>query len=195
MPELLTVFEVIAVLTGIICVALQTKEIIWAWPFGIVSVSISVFIFYQSQLYSDVILHLVYIFLNIYGWHYWFQKRKSPSEDAPIQYLNNFKFLIWSIGILVGTSIWGYGMNKWTGADLAYLDAFTTVGSLAAQLLLARKVLQNWIIWIIVDIVAVNVYIYKEIYFIAFLFFIYLLLAVYGYFDWKKEFKSESRIS
>ena len=182
-PQLL---ELLAAITGIICVFLQTRENIWAWPFGIVSVSILVYVFQQNALYSDMILHVIYIALNGYGWWYW-SSHQATSNKTPIRILTRSQMLGWTGVVLVGSVIWGYGMNSWTTADLAYADAFTTVGSLTAQFLLAKKVLQNWVIWIIVDVVAVNVYLYKELYFTAGMFVVFLLLCMKGYRDWRKS--------
>jgi nicotinamide mononucleotide transporter len=183
------VLQLLATVTGILCVYLQTREKILAWPFGIVSVSISVYIFLQSGLYSDVILHVVYIGLNVYGWWVWSTKRRSDNDVAPIVQLTNHQWIIWPIAIFIGAAILGTLMGHYTDASLPYFDAFTTIGSLVAQYLLAKKVFQNWALWIIVDVVAVNVYIYKELYIIAFLFFVYLLLCIKGHFDWKKQYE------
>jgi nicotinamide mononucleotide transporter len=189
MMTYITILEIIATVAGILCVYLQTKEKIIAWPFGILSVSISVFIFFRSALYSDVILHIVYIFLNIYGWWNWAHARKSENEEAPILILAKQGYFIWPFIIICGTGLLGFIMKEYAGADLAYFDAFTTVGSLVAQYLLARKILQNWILWIVVDVVAINVYLYKGLHYFAFLFFIYLLLCIKGYLDWRKHLK------
>lgn len=183
------VLQLIATVTGILCVYLQTREKILAWPFGIISVTISVYIFLQSGLYSDVILHLVYVVLNIYGWWHWHAARQSEALPAPINILSKNGRYVWSIVILIGTIALGTVMRHYTDASVPYFDAFTTVGSLVAQYLLAKKVLQNWSLWILVDVVAVNVYIYKELYIIAFLFFVYLVLCVKGHLDWKRQFK------
>jgi len=160
-------FEFIAMLAGISCVYLQTKEKIEAWFFGI--------------------LHIILLILNIYGWWYWSQKKKSDSSKAPILFFKSKDWLIWSAVIIISTPIWGYLMNTFFDASLAYLDAFTTVGSLVAQYLLAKKYLENWLIWIIVDVVAIGVYTYKELYFVAFLFLVYLVLCILGWKDWKKN--------
>lgn len=187
------ILQLAATVSGILCVYLQTREKILAWPFGIVSVTISVYIFADSGLYSDVILHLVYVVLNIYGWWNWHNRRQSESTHAPILLLSRQGWFIWPITIVIGTGILGSLMGYYTDASVPYFDAFTTVGSLVAQYLLAKKVLQNWALWILVDVVAINVYIYKGIYIIAFLFFVYLLLCIKGHFDWKKQYRLQEQ--
>lgn len=184
-------FEFIAMISGIICVYLQTKEKIQAWFFGIISVGILIVIFFNSQLYSDFILHVILLVLNIYGWWHWSQGQHNIQEKAPILLFEKKDWLIWSALIIIITPIWGYLMNSFFNASLAYLDAFTTVGSLVAQYLLAKKYLENWLIWIIVDVVAIGVYTYKGLYFVAFLFFVYLILCIMGWLDWRKQIKQE----
>ena len=189
MTDIPQTLELIAAIAGVICVYLQTRENILAWPFGILSVCILVYVFAINRLYSDMILHFVYIGLNVYGWWYWTKKTGAQSV-APINKLSSKHMMNWILGIAIGTVLWGTVMNSLTDADVVYIDAFTTVGSLCAQYLLAKKVLQNWIIWVVVDVVAVNVYLYKELYFTAIMFFVFLLLCIKGYFDWRRQVKT-----
>ena len=178
--------EIIAAACGLTCVFLQTKEKVIAWPFGIVSVALYVYVFYESFLYSDVLLHAVYIGLNIYGWYHWVNKRSNQDEKAAIGELSKSGWIIWPTVILFGVLGLGYFMGTHLGAQLSYFDAFTTSGSLVAQYLLARKIIQNWLWWIVVDVVASGVYIYKDLYVTAILFFAYLILCIKGYKDWQK---------
>ncbi len=184
------ILEIIATITGILAVVFQAKEKIYAWPFGIISVAIASYIFFNSKLYSDFGLHIIYIFLNIYGWVMWLQK-ESDKQVRATSLLSQKGILLSILITLAGSFILGYVMQNYTDADLPYFDAFTTSGSLVAQFLLAKKYLQNWFLWFVVDIVALPVYLYKGLYYFAFLFFIYLLLCVYGYFSWKKQMNIE----
>jgi len=201
----MTFWEVIATVTGIIAVTLQAKEKIEAWPFAIVSVSILAMIFFDSNLNSDFLLHIIFLILNVYGWYVWSKKGRNKhqkldsnildanisseemSESAPILQLTSREMVIASVVILFGAGLLGYIMGNNTNADLPYFDAFTTSGSLVAQYLIAKKYLQNWIFWIIVDVVAVPVYIYKELYIVAILFTVFLALSIWGYYSWKRE--------
>ena len=185
-----TILEIIATVSGIICVVLQTRENIAAWAFGILSVSISAYIFYHSRLYSDLILHVIYIFLNIYGWYNW-STRRTGTSPSPILNLDTRAILFYGTLTLILAAGIGYFMGTYTDADLPYFDAFTTSGSLVAQFLLAKKYLQNWLLWILVDVVAIPVYVYKELYFFSFLFFIYLLICIYGYINWRNEYRQQ----
>ena len=180
------ILEYVAVALGIICVYLQTKEDIRAWPAGLLSVSLYVLIFFRSFLYSDMVLHFIYIALNAYGWWNW-SKRQSGQPVVKITKMNKSSLLATTTLFLVATLIWGYLFDRFTDAQLVYFDAFTTVGSLIAQYLLVKKIIENWILWIIVDVVAINMYIYKGLYPTAFLFGVYLILCTMGFISWKKK--------
>jgi nicotinamide mononucleotide transporter len=189
--NLYLLLEIVSTISGIICVYLQTQEKILAWPFGILSVFLAVFVFYKEMLYSDLILHGIYIFLNVYGWWFWLKRQKTQefSVEKDIKQIDTASLLAWALLIIVISYFWGNFMAKNFNASFPYFDAFTTVGSLVAQYLLARKVLQNWLIWIVVDIVAIGVYYAKDLYFFSALFFVYLMLCIKGYYDWRKPEK------
>ena len=181
----MSTLEIIAAIPGLLAVWLQAREKILAWPFAIVSVAILAYIFFFQRLYSDFGLHVIYIFLNVYGWIVW--SNKEDTEEVRPTLIMDWKQIGLASGItLIGTAILGYVMNENTDADVPYFDAFTTCGSLVAQYLLARKFLQNWIFWIVVDLVAIPLYIYKGLYVVAALFVVYLGICIYGYWSWKK---------
>lgn len=179
--------EVIATITGIICVFLQTMEKIIAWFFGIISVSLLAIIFLTNNLLSDFILHIIFLILNIYGWWTWSRYREQSSHDYRVLRLGQKQWVVVMAVIILITPLWGYMMLRFFNADFAYVDAFTTVGSLVAQYLLAKKFLENWLLWIVVDIVAITVYMMKGLYVVAFLFLVYLTLCIFGYYNWKSR--------
>ena len=179
------VLEVTAAIAGFICVFLQTRENVWAWPAGILSVALYAYIFRESNLYSDMILNSIFVILNIYGWWNWL-KEGPDKEMVQVTRLTQNGILTWLFVIISGTAIWGYIMNTQTDAAFAYGDAFTTVASLVAQYLLARKVLENWPIWIIANIVSIYIYSQKGLYPTTILFTGYLALSTLGYFTWKR---------
>ncbi len=185
--EFQVIAQIIATISGVACVYLQTKEKIIAWPLGILSVSILALIFYHSSLYSDLLLHIIFIILNFYGWWQWSASGTQRQSSLAIRSLSYTSFILWSIVVLLGA--WGLGhvMLSTFGASMAYYDAFTTSGSLAAQFLLARKIKENWIFWIIVDLVAIVVYIIKGLHIVALLFVVYLVLSIIGYRSWSKS--------
>ena len=181
--------EILAAIFGGVHVYYLTKQKIWCWPIGIVAVVLSAFVFYQSRLYSDMILYSIYVLLNFYGWYAW-SKGQVETDKLSVSWLSKYGLLITLSVITLGTFLWGYFMQKNTDAELVYIDAFTTVSSLTAQFLLTRKKIDNWIIWLVINSVAFGMYIYKGLYFFAALAVIYFILCAMGLRDWKKDLKS-----
>ena len=179
------ILEVTAAIAGFVCVFLQTRENVWAWPAGILSVALYAYIFRESSLYSDMILNSIFVVLNIYGWWNWLQ-RGPDQESIKVTRLTKQEIITWTLVIIFGTLGWGYIMDSQTDASFAYGDAFTTAASLVAQYLLARKVLENWPIWIIANIVSIFIYTQKELYPTTILFMGYFVLAILGYITWKR---------
>ncbi len=188
-----SILEWIAVVSGILCVWLLAYEKIFAWVFGLISVTIYVLIFYQARLYSDTVLSGIYIILNAYGLYAWTHRSESQQQMLVVSHLHYKEIINWVLVILAGTLIWGSIMYFYTNADYAYPDAFTTCASLAAQYLLARKKIENWIIWIVVDVVAISLYLLKGLYPTTLLYVIYLGLCILGYHRWRKEFELYNR--
>ncbi len=156
----MTSIEAVAVFFGLIAVWLNVKQNIWCWPAGLIQVSLYVFIFYHAKLYSDLILHVIYIFLQLYGWYHW-RFGGIKHDRLKVSRLKPLIIFSWMIVAVIGTLVWGYIMLNHTDAALPYPDAFTTVASLIAQFLMTRKNIESWILWVIVDIVAIGVYYYK----------------------------------
>lgn len=184
------ILEWVAAISGIMCVYLLTKENILAWIFGLVSVSLYVYIFWINKLYSDTILHIVYVILNAYGLYVWTRKEEpKKGDDAAvlhITWLSPQHRWLYLLLILGGSLLWGFGMERYTDASYPYPDAFTTVASLVAQYLIARKKIENWLIWIVVDVVAIVIYSYKGIWVTSGLYVVYFVLSAQGYLKWKK---------
>ena len=178
--------ELLAVVSGLIAVYFNTREIVWGWPVGIIGVVLSGILFYQVRLYSDLILHVLYVGLGFYGWYEWLYGGKHQSTLRITTLLPRRWLPLMGLGG-AGTVVIGYLFDRYTEADLAYWDAFTTSFSLVGQYLLAKKKLENWLLWMIVDLVASGIYVYKELYLLALLYFLYLGLAAYGYHHWRKS--------
>ncbi|KAF1080742.1 MAG: hypothetical protein GQF41_3152 [Candidatus Rifleibacterium amylolyticum] len=183
--------EVVAVIAGFLCVYFTIKENIWCWPTGLLQVSLYIFVFYQAKLYSDVILHIVYVAMNIYGWYYWLHGGNLRKE-ARITRLSVTWFSACLVGSAAGTLLLGWFMASRTDAALPYADAFTTVFSLTAQWLLSRKKLENWHFWIAVDVVAIGVYFAKDLYLTGVLYIAFLFMATAGLLRWRSTFKTLS---
>jgi nicotinamide mononucleotide transporter len=188
--EIYTIIEWIAAAAGLINVYLLTRQSIWSWPAGLLSVLLYAFVFFHNHLYSDVVLHAIYVLLNIYGWYTWSRKSDTDSLKLSVSLLTASQIVLLSIIILPGFLIWGYLVGKNTSAVYVYPDAFVLVTSLCAQYLLAVKKLENWILWILVDIVAIIIYFLKGLYVTSGLYAIYLLICIAGYIEWNKSLHS-----
>ncbi len=178
--------EWVAVLAGLLCVWFTIKENIWCWPLGLIQVTLYVWIFYQAKLYSDFVLHIIYIFLQFYGWYSWLYGGMNHTK-LPVSRLSPNGFLLSLLLTSVATALWGAGMEHYTDASLPYWDAFTTMASLMAQWLLTRKKLESWIYWISVDVVAIGVYFYKGLHPTAGLYAVFLILASAGFWKWSRN--------
>ncbi len=185
-----TSVEIIACLSGFICVYLIIKRNIWCWPVGLLQVSLYLMIFYQAKLYSDAILHAIYVVMQFYGWWYWLQGRGRDHEII-IQPTSLSITLVWVMVALLGSYVLGYVMSTYTDASLPYPDAFTTVASLVAQWLLSRRHLINWGFWIAVDVVAISVYWQKALYPTSVLYATFLVMAIIGLWVWLNKYQAQ----
>ncbi|MDG9666547.1 nicotinamide riboside transporter PnuC [Hahella sp. CR1] len=182
--------EIIASLAGFICVFLIIRRNIWCWPIGLVQVALYMIVFYDAKLYSDFILHGIYVVMQFYGWWYWLQGR-GQDDDLVVLPTALPMTLLWVAVAILGSFGLGYVMSTYTDASLPYPDAFTTVASLVAQWLLSRRQLINWGFWIAVDIVAIGVYWQKGLYPTTVLYATFLVMASAGLMVWLRRYQTQ----
>jgi nicotinamide mononucleotide transporter len=149
-------------------------------------VSLYVVIFFHAKLYSDTLLQIVYIFVQFYGWFHW-KRGGGPRGDLPVTRLSARGWAFWLAVALAGAASLGAFMAHQTDASFPYADAAIASLSLVAQWLMARKVLENWHFWIAVDILAIGVYLGKNLYLTTGLYAVFLGLCVYGLLAWKRS--------
>ena len=185
-----SVIEMVASISGFICVLLLIRRSIWNFAFGFVQVTLFVWVFYQAKLYSDTALHVVFMGLQIYGWWNW--KHHQDLQATPIIEKGSAKLMsLWLAISAIGTVSLGYFMDNNTDASFAYADAFTSVTSLLAMWLMTRRQIFNWVLWIVIDIVAIGVYFQKALYPTTILYCVFLVLAVIGLHSWNKSFREQ----
>ena len=177
--------ELTGFITGLLCVYLAAKKIIWNWPLAIISVVTYAFIFYEKHLFADTVLQVYFLAMNFYGWYHW-SKRAPLDNIVPVVRITKRQMLLSLIGVGAVTLFLG-SVLKYTTASYPYLDSFCAACSVVAQLLLARKVLENWLIWVFVNLIYVGIYLFKDLHLTAVMYAIYVPIAVLGYVDWKKE--------
>lgn len=180
----ISILECVGFIFGVAGVWLTIRQNILCFPVGIVNVGIYSFIFFYSKLYSNAVLQLIYITVLIYGWIHW--ESKADGDEFQVTSTNRtLRFILLIIGVIVSVLL-GYLMKTTTDAPLPYWDATTTSMSLIAQWMVARKKIENWLLWIWADVIYVWMYLHQSLYLTAVLYFIFLILAVKGYMEWKK---------
>lgn len=192
----MTPIEAIAVVFGLACVWLCIRQNIWCWPTGLVQVALYLFIFYEVKLYSDMLLHGIYVLMQFYGWYWWLhggQSSGTPNTRLPISRLSARAGIGWPLLVVCASLSLGWLMASQTDAALPYADAFTTVASLVAQWLLARKVLETWLFWIVVDLAAIGIYWHKALYLTSGLYACFLILALLGLLAWRRDYRAQLR--
>ncbi len=178
--------EIAGVITGIISVWLLIRLNVWAWPVGIINVTIYVYIFYGERLYLDMALQVFYIIIQIYGWYNW-ARGKNEEGALRVSRLTFKEAAFWILGSAATVPLLWTLTKTYTDDSLPFLDSVTTTLSLVAQWLLTYKKWENWTLWIIADLIYVPMYIYKNLYLTSFLYFIFLILAIAGWREWKKN--------
>lgn len=188
------VIEMIAVALGLISVYLTVKQNIWCWPTGLAMVTLYILVFFKAKLYSDVGLQFYFIVVQVYGWWYWLRGGKNKTT-AKVKILSWSHRGFWAAVILLGALLNGYVMSNYTDASVPYLDSLTTVGSIVAQWLLGRKLFENWVIWITMDIVDIGIYFYKSLYMTSGLYVVFLILSIMGAREWYKDYKLKKSVA
>ena len=180
--------EIFGFLTGTIGVWLSTKQKIWCWPVGLVNVSLYIYIFFVSKLYADFGLQIFYFGMTLYGWYQWLYGGTGHTK----RHVGRTTFKSWmaylSIGIPANALI-GYLLATYTDAAFPYWDSFVSVWGIIGTYMQARKQIENWLVWIVIDMNCVAIYICKSLLLTSVLYCIFVGLAVYGYIQWKKDLK------
>ncbi len=175
---------------NILYVVLAVRENRWCWVFGFVGVALLLVLYFEARLYSDVLLQLFYLVMSVYGWISW--SEKSEGNGVPIVTKGPVSHLYYLITGIIGTFLLGFIFSHLQAA-VPYIDAFTSAFAVIATFLVARKILENWIYWIVIDTVCVVVYVIRDLPLIALLFAIYTILAVVGFIQWSRKFRHQNQ--
>lgn len=195
--------ELVGTIFNLACVILIARRNIWTWPVGIVGVILFGILFYQINLYADALEQVYYLITGIAGWYMWAQLKNKDKKKVAITTNTLRANLIW-IGVIATISAattWLLtNVHTWlpaffpAPADLPALDATTTIMSFVAQFLMMRRRLENWVLWIIVDVIAIGLYWYKDVPFVALLYVIFLINAIYGFTSWRKAMRQQEDV-
>lgn len=184
------VFEIIGACIGLLYLYLEYKANVWLWPVGIVMSLFYVVIFFHGKFYADATVYLYYIGANVYGLAAWLRSSRSGSDasaSSPIIHTPKKQILPLA---LVSVALWVaifFVLRSFTDSPVPWGDAFTTSLSVVAMWMLAKKQLEQWLLWVVVNAVSLCLYVWKGLYPTAVLFAFYTAVAVLGYFKWKKE--------
>lgn len=191
LSEYSLVIEIIGAVLSLFYLYFSIRKSIWLWPLGLLASSFYIAVYFYSKLYAEMGLQVYYIIVSIYGWYFWMFGNKTNSNQAelPISRLNLKATLIY-LGAFIFLYLGLYLiLSHFTDSNIPGWDSLATALSLVATWMLARKVLENWIIWIIADAMCIAISIYKDLYFTAALFVVYTIMAFAGYLSWKKSIK------
>ncbi len=175
---------------GLLAVYWLIKENILTWPAGIIYCLVTLFVFWNAKLYQDFVLTLFFFIMNIYGWFSW----SNQKDDKHSLAISTTSKTTWSILILIAVlySIsTGLLFKNFTDASLPFADATTTGISFIAMWMTARKKIENWWLWFLVNILSTIIYAIKGIHFYVLLYFVYIFLAILGYMNWRKLYKTQ----
>jgi nicotinamide mononucleotide transporter len=177
--------EWVAAGLGVINVALVVRRSVWNYPFGLAMVALYFFVFYQARLYSDALLQIFFVVVQIYGWVSWMRSRTGAGE-VPVSAMTLPALLLWSAGTILASFGWGILMARYTNAVAPIVDAFIAGFSISAQILMARRKIENWILWIMVDIVAIALYFHRDLRPTSALYVLFLILSIAGLVGWRR---------
>ena len=191
---LLNWIEITAVFLAILYLVLAVKQNILCWICGIISSILYFFIMRSAGLYMEAYLQIFYVFMGFYGWSQW---QKAPKNNV------NFEVNTWSQSqhfialsiILILSFLSGTLLRNFTDAALPFLDALVTWGAVAATYMVAKKLLENWIYWFVIDSISILLFISRDLWLTAFLFCIYIVIIIFGYRLWSKTLKENNAVS
>lgn len=187
--------EFIGVISGIAGVWLTMKKNSWCFPVGLINVIISLYLFFQQKLYADSLQQLVYILLLIYGWMNWNKMNVLSDRKIIISQLSHPEKAVGLLAILCSTLLLGKLLETYTDATMPWLDSFATSCAFLAQYLIARKKIETWMLWLIVNGIYIGIYFQKELYLYLVLFIVYGILSVIGWKSWKAELNNANDLS
>lgn len=189
------ILEYFGVLTGLLYLFLEIKQHRFMWVVGFVTSLIYVFVFYNSKFYADMGLNIYYVLISIYGFIAWYRENKradtsnKTNEGEPLLFQHlRARVLLGVTGAFVAIyAILAYGLDHFTDSPMPYGDALTTSLGIVATWMLARRIIEHWLFWVGINAICVYLYIKRGLHPTAFLYFCYMVLAVVGYFNWKKK--------
>jgi len=179
--------EIVGAILSLIYLYLSISQKVSLWFFGIVSSVFYIVVFFQSKLYADMSLQFYYVVISVYGWINWKHGKSGDKEELPTTKASGTLLIKISIATGLIYLVYYFVLAKFTDSTIPKVDSLVGALSIIGTWMLARKLIENWIVWIVVDGLCVGLYIYKELYPTTVLFAIYTVMSVIGYRQWKKS--------
>jgi nicotinamide mononucleotide transporter len=178
--------EIAAALLGVINVLLVVRRSVWNYPFGIAMVGLYFFVFWDAKLYSDALLQIFFLLIQIYGWWAWVHAARVDHGVA-VRWLPNRDRARWIAATALGIIIWGTGMARLTDAVAPMADATIAGLSVSAQILQSLRRVESWVLWVLVDVLAIGLFVWRGLAVTAALYGLFLILAIAGLFEWRRK--------
>lgn len=179
--------EAIGAIAGLGCVWMLMRQVIWTWPLGVAYAVISVYLFVDARLYGQVVLHVYFVGMNLYGWYHWVFGREESEAQLPVTLTSlraiGVVLVLSTVGVVVTATLF----DEFTDADLPYLDLSITVLSVGAMWLTARKKLESWVFWFVIDVAYLGIFYLTRNYFYLLLYLGYIPMAVEGFLLWRRD--------
>ncbi|WP_028394034.1 nicotinamide riboside transporter PnuC [Bacillus cihuensis] len=179
--------EIFGSVMGVINVWLLARQKLVSFLFGLIAVATFAYIYFDSGLYAMVVLSIVQLGFNVYGWYYWV-KNKGEEDVTPTTKLSKKGIVLGVSVILIGTLIWSYFQVNYTDASSPYLDSLIAVMGLVAQYLLSKKILENWLLWLAMGVMMLVVYAISGLYVLMVLKVINMCISFDGYLEWRRNY-------
>ncbi len=179
--------EIFGVVFSLVYLWLELKQHPTMWIVGLISSLAYVFIFYQNKFYAETGMYIYYVIISVYGFYAWKFGGKGQSHELPVSRTGGVQALVLAAVTIALFFVIYLLLNNYTDSPVPIGDAFTTSLSIVATWMLARKMLEHWLIWIVVNVASAGLYFYKDMRLTAALFVVYGVLSVYGYFRWKRS--------
>jgi len=188
-----TPLELISFVLAIVTVLLNIRRVHWAWLFAIVSSATYGIVFFKARLYGDAGLQAVFIAASVWGWYEWLRGTGSDDQPLVVTCLDRAGWSWSLVGWLLGFVALSWFLHAYTDTDVPHMDGFLTAGSLLGTLLAARKKVENWHVWIAVDVLYVGLYVYKGLHLTAVLYAVFVAMAVLGLRAWARAAREGAR--
>ena len=188
--------EILGTAVGLIYLWQEYRASIYLWITSIIMPAIYLYVYYQAGLYADFGINIYYLVIALYGWLAWrdnfsLRGKRKESKELSISHIRQGVIIRLALLFLAAWAIISYILIHYTNSTVPFTDAFTTALSIVGMYMLARKYIEQWWVWLVVDITSCALYIYKELYFTAALYALYAIIAIFGYRKWKQLMNNE----